>query len=963
MTAEYIHVKGARVHNLKNVEVKIPRNKLVVFTGPSGSGKSSLAFETIYAEGQRRYLESLSSYARQFLQSFDKPDVDHITGLSPAIAIEQKAASHNPRSTVGTVTEIYDYLRVLYARTGHQYCYNCGRPVGRQSIDEMVEHIMELGEGRRLFILAPIVSGRKGEYKDVFAAARLAGFARVRVNGEIVNLSEEIKLDKKRKHEIEIVVDRLVLADDIRPRLTEDVELALKESDDNTVRILDADSGEETLFSESNACVHCGISYEELNPQSFSFNSPKGACPACDGLGTSLEVDADLLIPDRTQTLAGGAIKYWGLLTNHRDELIHYVDAFLGQWKVGVDTPVEDYPPAALKGILEGGTFTWRGRKRRFEGVSESVRRLYHQTQSEGMRRWYAQFFSDKPCETCGGRRLAPASLAVKVGGTSIDEVVSLDIGSALSWVKGVPKQLSKVEKEIAAELLKEINERLGFLVNVGLGYLTLSRNAPTLSGGESQRIRLASQIGSGLTGVLYVLDEPSIGLHQRDNQKLIATLESLRDLGNTVIVVEHDEETMRRADCIVDFGPHAGVHGGRIVDQGTAAELIRNGKTITGKFLSGKESIAVPAVRRKGRDEWIEIRGAEANNLRGVNVRMPLGCFVCVTGVSGSGKSSLVNETLWKAASNLLNKSLRRTGKFEEISGIAEYVDKVIQINQRPIGRTPRSNPVTYTGVWDEIRNLYAELPESRIRGFKPGRFSFNVKGGRCESCQGDGVKRIEMHFLSDVFVQCDVCQGRRFNRETLAVEYKSKNIFDVLNMTVAEALEHFENIPKIVGALKTLAEVGLDYIALGQSAPTLSGGESQRVKLARELSKRSTGRTLYLLDEPTTGLHFEDIRKLLAVLQRLVEGGNTVVVIEHNLDVIKTADWIIDMGPEGGSSGGKVVAEGTPEQVAAVKASYTGQFLKGVLAQDSPSRNGKAEKSSGAKSSRGKAAAGRSD
>jgi len=932
MVSGYIHIKGARVHNLRDVEVKLPRNRLIVFTGPSGSGKSSLAFDTIYAEGQRRYLESLSSYARQFLQSFDKPDVDHITGLSPAIAIEQKAASHNPRRTVGTVTAIYDYLRVLFARVGVQHCHNCGKPVGRQTVDEMVEHITELPAGARLYVLAPVASGRKGEFKDVFTAAQVAGFARVRVNGEIIALSDEIRLDKKRKHTIEIVVDRLVLGDDLTGRLTEAVELALRESG-GLVRVLNVDSGEEWLFSEHNACADCGISFDELTPQAFSFNSPQGACSECGGLGTSLEVEPALVMPDRERNIREGGVRLWGQISNHQDYFEPYLNSFLRQWEVDVDTPLADYPDEAMHGLLFGGSFTWRGRRRDFEGVANNIKRLYHQTQSEGARRWYSEFFADKPCAACDGKRLKPESIAVQVGGATIDRIVSLNIDRALAWFKGLGRRLSKEQRTIAAELVKEIKQRLKFLCDVGLNYLTLARSAPTLSGGESQRIRLASQIGSGLTGVLYVLDEPSIGLHQRDNRKLIDTLESLRDLGNTVLVVEHDEETMRRADEIVDFGPHAGVHGGRIVDQGSAEDIAGRAKTITGRFLAGLEEIAVPERRHNGNGNRIQIVGAQANNLKSIDVTIPLGRFVCVTGVSGSGKSSLVNETLWKATANLVNRNVRQTGKFREIRGIADNVDKVIQISQRPIGRTPRSNPVTYTGVWDEVRRLFAELPESRVRGYKPGRFSFNVRGGRCEACQGDGVKRIEMHFLSDVYVTCDVCHGRRFNRETLAVEYKGATIYDVLEMTVAEALAHFANIPKITKGLTTLDEVGLDYIKLGQSAPTLSGGESQRVKLARELSKRSTGRTLYLLDEPTTGLHFDDIRKLLAVLARLVETGNTVIVIEHNLDVIKTADWIIDLGPEGGDEGGRIIAEGTPEEVAANKASYTGKYLKTML------------------------------
>lgn len=932
MPAEYIHVRGARVHNLKGVDVRIPRGQLVVFTGPSGSGKSSLAFDTIYAEGQRRYLESLSSYARQFLQNFDKPDVDSITGLSPAIAIEQKAASHNPRSTVGTVTEIYDYLRVLYARAGKQYCYQCGQPVGRQTVDEMVERVLGLGDGARLYLLAPVALGRKGEYKDVFAAARIAGYARVRVNGEILGLEEDIRLDKKRKHDIEIVIDRLVLADDIRPRLTEGAELSLKESG-GTLKVLNVDDGRELLFSELNACVTCGISYEELEPQMFSFNNPQGACGECGGLGTALEVDPALVMPDMSMSIRDGGVRLWGMLSNHRDYFEPYVQGFLGQFGASADMPLEQFPPAALQALLDGGEFPWRKGRREFEGVATTIRRLYKQTQSDAARRWYAQFFSDAPCPVCHGKRLKPSSLAVRVGDWAIDTLVAQDIEHAVAWFDTLNTRLDPTRSEIAHELIKEITDRLHFLKNVGLNYLTLNRSAPTLSGGESQRIRLASQIGSGLTGVLYVLDEPSIGLHQRDNRKLISTLESLRDLGNTVVVVEHDEETMRRADWIIDFGPRAGVHGGEVVGEGTAVQLAANAATITGEYLAGVKAIPVPQQRREGNGARITITGAQANNLRGIDVTIPLGLFVCVTGVSGSGKSSLINETLWKATANMINRTVRPTGKFREIRGIREHVDKVIQISQRSIGRTPRSNPVTYTGVWDEVRRLFAELPESRVRGFQPGRFSFNVRGGRCEACQGDGVKKIEMHFLSDVYIQCDVCHGQRFNRETLAVEFKGKNIHDVLHMTVEEALEHFANIPKIVNGLSTLHEVGLDYIALGQSAPTLSGGESQRVKLAKELSKRSTGRTLYLLDEPTTGLHFDDIRKLLEVLNRLVDTGNTVVVIEHNLDVIKTADWVIDLGPEGGGGGGLVVAEGTPEQVAAVEASYTGQYLQAAL------------------------------
>ncbi len=928
--SDFIEIRGASVHNLKHIDVSIPRGKFVVFTGVSGSGKSSLAFDTIYAEGQRRYLESLSSYARQFLGQFDKPEVESISGLSPSIAIEQKSASHNPRSTVGTVTEIYDYLRVLYARIGVQYCYKCGDKVSAQSIDQMVESVAKLPQGTKLYILAPAVSGRKGEYVELFEEARRDGFARVRINGQIYSLHEEIKLAKTKKHDIEIVVDRLQIEPDLEGRLAESIETALRRGDGQFI-LHRLDTEEDVRFSEQRACIPCGISYPELSPQAFSFNSPYGMCTDCDGLGMMLKVDESLLVPDDSMSIERGAIKLWGDTGVFSPGWKKFLSAFLEAHGGSILTPWKHLPEKAKQGVMRGGSFKWRGSSRRFEGFANQVERLAKQTQSEGMRTYYMNFMSKKPCPACGGRKLRPESLSVKAGGDSIDAVVGRDISSAAKFFRNI--KLTQREREIASDLLKEIVQRLSFLENVGLHYLTLDRSAPTLSGGESQRIRLASQIGSGLVGVLYILDEPSIGLHQRDNRKLIDSLVGLRDLGNTVIVVEHDEETMRCADVIFDFGPGAGVHGGRIVAEGDAKKLSKIKHSLTGMYLSGKLEIAVPESRRKPNGKIIEIAGARANNLKSVNVKIPLGVFVAVTGVSGSGKSSLINETLYNATASLVGGRPRPTGQFDKITGIGDNIDKVIQISQQPIGRTPRSNPVTYTKVFDEIRKLFAELPESKMRGYLPGRFSFNVKGGRCEACQGDGVKKIEMHFLSDVYVTCDVCKGMRFTRETLAVKYKGKNISDVLNMTVEEALAHFENIPPIHRGLAVLHEVGLDYIQLGQSAPTLSGGESQRVKLARELAKRATGRTLYLLDEPTTGLHFEDTKKLLGVLARLVDAGNTIVVIEHNLDVIKCADWIIDLGPEGGGAGGKVVAAGTPEEVAACAESFTGKYLRPVL------------------------------
>jgi len=922
MAEKFILVQGARVHNLKNIDVRIPRNKLVVFTGVSGSGKSSLALDTIYAEGQRRYLESLSSYARQFLTDFEKADVDQITGLSPTIAIEQKSASHNPRSTVGTVTEIYDFLRVLYARVGIQHCVKCGKVVGRQTVDNIVDGILGYPQGTRIYLLAPVIRGRKGEYRDVFNAARASGYARVRVNARIISLDESIHLDKKRKHDIEIVVDRLKIRRDERKRLTESVEMALKESG-GTVITLDADSGAERVFSEKLACTECGISYQDLTPQMFSFNSPYGMCEVCDGLGTSLEVDENALVPDPSLSISNGALKPWFCQERY---FRNQASRILRKLGYSLSTPWQDLPARAREAILFG-----KGNHNPLEGIANTIKRLYRQTESESARRYYAYFFANKPCPSCGGKRLKPQSLAVTVGGKSIAEITDMAVDDSVRFLEKL--HLPGTAGEIARDLLREVVARLRFMQDVGLGYLTLSRSAPSLSAGESQRIRLASQIGSGLTGVIYILDEPSIGLHQRDNRRLLDTLIQLRDLGNTIIVVEHDREAMETADVIFDFGPGAGRKGGWIDEVGTAGELARSGKTLTGKYLSGELRIEVPRSRRKGNGKFITIVGATTNNLKNLAVRIPLGKFVAITGVSGSGKSSLINETLYKATANLLHGTIRKTGQFKEIRGLLENVDKVIRISQRPIGRTPRSNPATYTGVWTPIRELFAQLPESRVRGYKPGRFSFNVKGGRCEACQGEGVKRIELQFLPDVHITCEECGGRRFNRETLRVRYNDKNIYDVLQMTVEEAMEHFAKHPPILRILQTLSDVGLDYIQLGQSAPTLSGGESQRVKLAKELTKRSTGKTLYLLDEPTTGLHFDDIKKLLSVLSRLADAGNTVIVIEHNLDVIKCADWVIDLGPEGGDAGGRLVAEGTPEEVAQNPKSHTARFLKKVL------------------------------
>ncbi|WP_003540408.1 excinuclease ABC subunit UvrA [Desulfotomaculum nigrificans] len=934
-----IVVRGARSHNLKNIDVEIPRDKLVVVTGLSGSGKSSLAFDTIYAEGQRRYVESLSAYARQFLGQMNKPDVDYIEGLSPAISIDQKTTSHNPRSTVGTVTEIYDYLRLLFARVGRAHCPKCGRPITQQTVQQMVDQLMALPEGTKLQLLAPVVRGKKGEHVKVFEDIRRNGFVRVRVDGEIYDVTEPPRLDKKKKHTIEIVVDRIIIRPGSEKRLADSMETALKQSEG--VAIAAVVDGEEYTFSENFACIDCGINIPEISPRLFSFNSPHGACPACTGLGVNHEFDPDLIIPDKSKSINEGAIEGW-----HKGQTaIGYLTGLADKYDFSLDTPIEQLTPQQLKVILYGTghervKFNFRdsyGNIHRyevpFEGIIGNLSRRYRETQSEAMREEFEKYMSTKPCPVCQGARLKPEALAVKVGGKNIAEVTALPVVEAVRFFKSL--DLTDRERLIARQILKEINERLGFLVNVGLDYLTLNRSAGTLSGGEAQRIRLATQIGSGLMGVLYILDEPSIGLHQRDNARLIATLERLRDLGNTLIVVEHDEDTIRVADHIIDIGPAAGRHGGQVVAAGTVEEIMQVPESLTGQYLSGKKYIPVPLHRRQGNGKELVIKGAAENNLKNIDVAIPLGVFVCVTGVSGSGKSTLVNEILYKALAQKLHRAKDKPGQHTGIEGTL-HLDKVIDVNQAPIGRTPRSNPATYTGVFNDIRELYSQMPEAKVRGYKPGRFSFNVKGGRCEACQGDGIIKIEMHFLPDVYVPCEVCKGLRYNRETLEVKYKGKSIADVLNMEVDEAVEFFAHIPKIHRRLKTLQDVGLGYIRLGQPAPELSGGEAQRVKLATELSRRSNGGTIYILDEPTTGLHTADIARLLEVLHRLVDNGSTVVVIEHNLDVIKTADYIIDLGPEGGDKGGTVVATGTPEEICAVPQSYTGQFLKPVLERD---------------------------
>lgn len=936
-----IYIKGARENNLKNVDVEIPRDKLVVVTGLSGSGKSSLAFDTIYAEGQRRYVESLSSYARMFLGQMEKPDVDYIDGLSPAISIDQKTTSKNPRSTVGTVTEIYDYLRLLWARVGTPHCPICGKEIRQQTIDQIIDQILDLPEGTRVQILSPVVRSRKGEYQKIFDDARKSGYVRVRVDGSLYELTEEIKLEKNKKHNIEIVVDRLVVRPDVRQRLTDSVETASGLAGGLVIaNILQEER--DILFSQNYACEDCGVSIEELTPRMFSFNNPYGACPTCTGLGSQLKVDPMLIIPDEEKSILEGAIQCSGWNNIRGDGISRmYFDALAKKYKFKLTTPWKDLKPEIRDIILYGTKGENlelhydqpRGKgvlKQPFEGICNNLERRYRETQSDAARRELEEAMSECPCPSCKGKRLKMESLAVTVGGSSIYDFTTLPVVDALAFVDALA--LTKTQMMIADRILKEIKSRLGFLRSVGLEYLTLSRSAATLSGGESQRIRLATQIGSSLMGVLYILDEPSIGLHQRDNDKLLDTLRELRDLGNTLVVVEHDEDTMRSADYIIDVGPGAGVHGGRIIAAGTPEEVMASPASLTGQYLSGKRYIAVPAERRRGSGKTLTIRGAAENNLRNIDASIPLGTFTCVTGVSGSGKSSLVNEILFKRLGADLNRMKCRPGKHRDIEG-EEYLDKVISIDQSPIGRTPRSNPATYTGVFNDIRDLFASTPEAKARGYGPGRFSFNVRGGRCEACSGDGLLKIEMHFLPDIYVPCEVCKGKRYNRETLEVRYKGKNIYEVLEMTAEEAREFFKPLPKIAVKMETLCDVGLGYIKVGQASTTLSGGEAQRVKLATELSKRSTGSTIYILDEPTTGLHTDDVGKLLEVLQRLVDAGNTVVVIEHNLDVIKCADHIIDLGPEGGAGGGTVVCAGTPEEVAAFEGSYTGYYLKKVL------------------------------
>ena len=938
---DHIFVKGARVNNLKNIDVSIPRDKLVVLTGLSGSGKSSLAFDTIYAEGQRRYVESLSSYARMFLGQMEKPDVDYIDGLSPAISIDQKTTSKNPRSTVGTVTEIYDYLRLLWARVGTPHCPICGKEIKQQTIDQIIDQVLALPEATRIQVMAPVIRGKKGEHAKIFEDARRSGYVRCRVDGIAYDLSEEIKLEKNKKHDIEIVVDRLVIRDDITRRLTDSVEVASNLAG-GLVVINVVGEDRDILFSQNYACEDCGVSIEELTPRMFSFNNPFGACPACMGLGSQMKIDPELVIPNKNLSILEGAITASGWNNIKGDGISRmYFDALAKKYKFKLNTPVKDLSPEVLDVILYGT----RGEKltlhydqprgqgtlyQPFEGIVNNLERRYRETQSEAVKRELEECMSECPCPVCQGRRLKKESLAVTVGGLNIDAYCRKSVTEALDFMEHL--ELNPTQTMIAAQILKEIKNRLGFLRSVGLQYLTLSREAGTLSGGESQRIRLATQIGSSLMGVLYILDEPSIGLHQRDNDKLLATLKELRDLGNTLLVVEHDEDTMRAADYIVDVGPGAGVHGGEIVACGTPEEIMHAPGSITGDYLSGRRKIPVPTERRHGNGKYLKVIGAAEHNLRHIDVTIPLGTFTCVTGVSGSGKSSLVNEILFKKLGADLNRVKVRAGKHERIEG-EEFLDKVIDIDQSPIGRTPRSNPATYTGLFNDIRDLFASTPDAKSRGYGPGRFSFNTRGGRCEACAGDGLLKIEMHFLPDIYVPCEVCKGKRYNRETLEVRYKGKNIYEVLEMTVDEALPFFENLPRIYNRLQTLEEVGLGYVKLGQPSTELSGGEAQRVKLATELSKRSTGKTIYILDEPTTGLHSYDVHRLIEVLQKLVEAGNTVVVIEHNLDVIKTADYLIDLGPEGGDGGGQIVASGTPEEVAACPESYTGQYLKKML------------------------------
>ena len=936
---EYIKIEGARAHNLKNINVQIPRDKLVVVTGLSGSGKSSLAFDTIYAEGQRRYVESLSAYARQFLGQMDKPDVDNIEGLSPAISIDQKTTSHNPRSTVGTVTEIYDYLRLLYARAGRPHCPNCGKPITQQSVDQMVDRIMQLPAGAKLLIMAQLVRGKKGEHKKVLEQIRREGYVRVRIDGELHDLGEEIALEKQKKHTIEIVVDRLVVREGMESRLADSLETALHAGEGVVyVQVVDGDL---LMFSENFACVDCGISLPEIAPRMFSFNSPFGACPVCTGLGSHKEFDPALVVPDPTLSVTDGV--FAPLSKNPNSYGMRAITALLAAHDYDAHTPWNRMDKKTQKILLYGSdeyvSFQYTnmfGEEKEYhvpyEGVLPALTRRYRETDSEEMRESYEDYMTDTPCSACHGARLKPEALAVTVGGKNIAALTALTIREADAFLTAAEQDFTPREAKIAGEILKEIHARLHFLLDVGLDYLTLSRAASTLSGGEAQRIRLATQIGSGLMGVLYILDEPSIGLHQRDNNRLLATLRHLRDLGNTLIDVEHDEDTMYAADHIIDIGPGAGEHGGEVVAEGTAAEIMKNPASITGQYLSRKQFIPVPAERRRGNGYFLEIVGAAENNLKDVNVKFPLGTLTLVTGVSGSGKSTLVNEILYRGVASRLYRAKGKPGKHKKIKGL-EHIDKVINIDQQPIGRTPRSNPATYTGVFDAIRELVSQVSESRMRGYKAGRFSFNVKGGRCEACRGDGILKIEMQFLPDVYVPCEVCKGARYNRETLEVHYKGKTIAEVLDMTIDEAVAFFANVPRIARKLEIIRDVGLGYIRLGQPATTLSGGEAQRVKLATELARRSTGKTLYILDEPTTGLHAADIHKLLLILQRLVDGGDTVVVIEHNLDVIKTADHIIDLGPEGGTGGGTIVAQGTPEEIVKVKASYTGQFLRPLL------------------------------
>ncbi len=935
-----IIIKGAREHNLKNISLELPRDSFIVISGLSGSGKSSLAFDTIFAEGQRRYVESLSSYARQFLGRLDKPDLDYIEGLSPAISIEQKTTHRNPRSTVGTVTEIYDYLRLLFARIGKPHCPDCGREIKEQSVDQIIDTVMSYSENSRIMLLAPVIKGKKGEHQKILEDASKAGFARARIDGVPVNLDEPISLEKNKKHTIEIIVDRLIINNEIRKRVAESVETCLEVADGQILVIKKEEKDENSeFFSIKNSCAHCGISIPELEPRLFSFNNPEGACPVCSGLGMTLEFDKNLVIPDMSLSFNEGAVKTHNPEANwHRS----WFEALSSHYKFSLDTPFDKLPEKIIDTILYGtkdkidvsyvnskktGKFEYTTN---FNGILAELKRRYLESSSSYIKEWLEGFMSQNECTACGGKRLRKESLGVLVNGKNINEVTCLTVGDAQKFFENL--DLTETEAKISNQILKEINSRLGFMISVGLDYLDLERKASTLSGGEAQRIRLATQIGSSLVGVLYILDEPTIGLHQRDNQRLIDTLKHLRDIGNTLVVVEHDEQTLKTADYIVDLGPGAGVHGGYITAQGTYEQVVKNEKSLTGQYLSGKIKIDVPEKRREGNGQFIKITGATEHNLKNVNADFPLGKFIVITGVSGSGKSTLLGDILYPAINNKINRSNISCGKHESVEGL-EHIDKIINIDQSPIGRTPRSNPATYVGLFTPVRDLFSNLPESKARGYKPGRFSFNVKGGRCEQCQGDGTKKIEMHFLPDVYVTCDVCGGRRFNRETLDIRYKGKNIYEVLEMTVEEGLEFFDKIPKIRNKLQTLSDVGLEYIKLGQSALTLSGGEAQRVKLALELSKRSTGKTFYILDEPTTGLHFADVKKLLEVLQLLVEKGNTIVLIEHNLDVIKQADHIIDLGPEGGVRGGTIVASGTPEEVAESKESYTGHYLKDVL------------------------------